>query len=86
MKTALYLEDGILQLVITPETEFERDSIDNFSDEKLKVEIMAGSFYACQGGWIRLKPISNHVDTDEISLILKIDKNNITKGDPTNVK
>lgn len=76
MKTAIYIEDGVVQLVITPETKFERNSIKIFNDKPLEVKIFSGSFYDCRGGWIRQKgyyPNAGAYDNDsDTSLILKI--------------
>ena len=72
MKTAIYIEDGVVQLVITPETKFEKNSINIFNDKPLDIKIFTGSFYDCRGGWVRQNshyPNSNNEDT---SLILKV--------------
>lgn len=53
MKTAIYIEDGTVQLVITPETDFEKNSIKSFSEKPMIAKIFAGSFYDCRGGWVR---------------------------------
>lgn len=53
MKTAIYIADGVTQLVITPETEFEKEVFDKVDDKLLSAKIMTGSFYACQGGFVR---------------------------------
>lgn len=53
MKTAIYIEDGVTQLVITPETKFEKKALrDYFEGEPLEAKVMVGSFYDCRGGWI----------------------------------
>ena len=66
MKVAMYSEDGDFQLVLTPETEFEKDAL-----EKIKtgdnVTLYRGAFYACQGGWNRHRDYSQNE-----SLIMKI--------------
>jgi hypothetical protein len=78
MKTAIYIEDGVVQLVITPESKFEKTSMMEFHDKILQVKFFSGSFYDCRGGWVRQ---SNHypqyshglVHNDEDqSLILRI--------------
>ncbi len=53
MKTAIYIEDGIVQLVITPESEFEKNAISMFNDKPIGAHLFKGSFYDCRGGWIR---------------------------------
>ena len=77
MKTAIYIEDGIVQLVITPESEFEKNAISTFRKKPLDVHLFDGSFYDCRGGWIRQNehysnnPYNMDRDRDE-SLILTI--------------
>ena len=78
MKTAIYIEDGIVQLVITPESEFEKNALSSFGKDNLKAKIISGSFYDCRGGWTRQAPVYNilhGVETnEEKSLILRIDE------------
>lgn len=52
MKTAIYIEDGVVQLVITPETEFEKNALSSFREKPLDAKLFAGSFYDCRGGWV----------------------------------
>ena len=52
MKVALYWEDGLFQIALTPENEHDkmvRDTLLNMGD----VTVKKGGFYACQGGWSR---------------------------------
>lgn len=56
MKTAIYIEDGTVQLVITPESEFEKNALSSFSDKPLDAQVFAGSFYDCRGGWVTQAP------------------------------
>jgi hypothetical protein len=78
MKTAIYIEDGVVQLVITPENKFEKNAVSMFLDKPLQVQIFDGSFYDCRGGWIRqTKHYPSHFsanDNEDRSLILRIDK------------
>lgn len=78
MKTAIYIEDGTVQLVITPETEFEKNALTSFEKEPLEVKIHSGSFYDCRGGWVRQKEhYYNHGyggDANDKSIILRISK------------
>lgn len=53
MKTAIYIEDGVVQLVITPESEFEKNALSGFRDKPLDAKLFVGSFYDCRGGWVR---------------------------------
>ena len=50
MKTAIYIEDGTVQLVITPETDFEKNALSTFQNHELDAKIFSGSFYDCRGG------------------------------------
>lgn len=60
MKTAIYIEDGTVQLVITPESEFEKAALRSFETRPLEAKVFAGTFYGCQGGWIRHAESSQH--------------------------
>lgn len=55
MKTAIYIEDGVVQLVITPESEWEKNAMASFRKPggKLHAEFFEGTFYDCRGGWTR---------------------------------
>lgn len=53
MKTAIYIEDGVVQLVITPENDFEKNALKSFEDKPMEAKVFAGSFYDCRGGWTR---------------------------------
>lgn len=66
MKTAIYVEDGVKQIVLTPENDFEKEVVDDFQDENLTVRIISGSFYNCNGGFVR------HGQSDE-SIILRVE-------------
>ena len=51
MKTAVYIEDGLTQLVLTPETDFEKSVSEKIVEGN--VTIKRGGFYRCVGGWVR---------------------------------
>lgn len=53
MKTAIYIEDGVVQLVITPESDFEKSALRSFEDKPMEAKVFAGTFYDCRGGWVR---------------------------------
>ena len=55
MKTAIYVEDGVVQLVITPESDFEKSALSSFSVKPMEAKIFSGAFYDCRGGWVRQK-------------------------------
>ena len=52
MKTALYIEDGVVQVVLTPEKDAEKGVLAILQGE-LKATAYRGSFYSCLGGWVR---------------------------------
>lgn len=88
MKTAIYIEDGVVQLVITPDSEFEKAAIASFGEKPLSVKVFEGSFYNTQGGWIRHKdtPVDRmywHGRKDDQSLILRIDEAKTTAALPS---
>lgn len=68
MKTAIYIEDGVTQFVLTPESDFEKNAVNLFYTNGKLIFVEKGGFYKCAGGWNRHKQ-------DEDSLILRIDKN-----------
>ena len=86
MKTAIYMEDGTVQLVITPKTDFEKNALSRFQGHELDARIYSGSFYDCRGGWVRqsgyFTPGYQGTDNNDQSLILKIKKDEVTmKGE-----
>ena len=66
MKTAIYIVDGMTQFVLTPETEFEQNIVNQLADDDATVAVRQGSFYYCQGGWYR----HGGVSADDQSLII----------------
>ena len=79
MKTAIYIEDGAIQLVITPETEFEKNAVSTFRDKQLLVQIFSGTFYDCRGGWTKqsdfIQPYQwEQRDANDQSIIIRIDE------------
>lgn len=83
MKTAIYIEEGVVQLVITPESEFEKNALKSFEGKPMDAKVFVGAFYDCRGGWSRQKAYYNHaahygarLDSEDRSLILRME----TKG------
>ena len=68
MKTAIYVEDGVVQLVLTPQNEFETNVLRSFDGDKLNVVIKTGQFYDCRGGWTR----HSSQEGEERSLIIRV--------------
>jgi len=74
MKTAIYIEDGIVQLVITPESEFEKNALSSFEKKELDAKVFSGTFYDCRGGWVRQTQqygghLMNESDSDKSIII-----------------
>lgn len=63
MKIALYIEDGREQIVLTPETDTERQILNKLHDGGRTLSVYKGEFYACQGGWTRQRETSEPKDT-----------------------
>ena len=73
MKTAIYIEDGTVQLVITPESDFEKNALKSFSEKPISAKIFSGSFYDCRGGWVRQSSFNRSFNSDvDQSLILRV--------------
>lgn len=53
MKIALYIEDGLEQIVLTPESETERSILGKLHSDARELSVKRGCFYACHGGWTR---------------------------------
>lgn len=53
MKTAIYIENGNTQLVLTPENEWEKQVIRCVEDGAQTVQIHRASFYETRGGYFR---------------------------------
>lgn len=58
MKIALYIEDGLEQIVLTPESATERAILEKIHDGSREISLKRGSFYECRGGWQRYTPAS----------------------------
>ena len=53
MKIALYIEDGLEQLVLTPESGHEKNLLNLINSSERVMSIHKGTFYGCRGGWTR---------------------------------
>lgn len=52
MKIAMVFENGVKQLVLTPDNDHEKMCLAALHDGA-EMSIFHGEYYACQGGWIR---------------------------------
>lgn len=64
MKIALYIEDGLEQIVLTPESETEKSILLKLDDGSRELSIKHGGFYRCYGGWNR------HSNEDQSTMIV----------------
>lgn len=62
MKVALYIENGLEQVVLTPETDLEKMCVEKLSKHQ-NFKSYRGGFYACQGGWTRMNQYENEADS-----------------------
>jgi hypothetical protein len=53
MKIALYIEDGLEQIVLTPESDVEKGIVGKLRDRSRQLNIETGSFFECRGGFVR---------------------------------
>jgi len=90
MKTAIYIQDGVQQVVLSPENDFEKKALDIFHQGEKDFEIYRGSFYECQGGWIRFQPnqIVNSMfneyssgSSDDSTIVIARNKSNTSEKD-----
>lgn len=78
MRTAIYIEDGVVQLVLTPDNEFEKKAVASFSQGSVTAQIFDGAFYDCRGGWTRQKEyyptsaIYGRSGSEDRSIILRV--------------
>lgn len=70
MKIALYIEDGLEQIVLTPDdgSDTEKAILNKLHDGTRELSIKKGAFYACAGGWTR------HAARDDSSTIIVLKK------------
>lgn len=64
MKIALYIEDGVEQLVLTPEGDHEKNLLNLLASGKRELSIKQGRFYENMAGFVR------HTDTPESTMII----------------
>ncbi len=65
MKTMILIDNGVTQLVLTPENEWETNALKCLSTANQTLETKWGCFYECQGGFMR-------EGTRDDSLILRV--------------
>lgn len=53
MKIAFYIEDGLEQIILTPDSDYEKSMLGKLHDGSRTLTIKRGEFYPCAGGWMR---------------------------------
>jgi predicted DNA-binding protein with PD1-like motif len=53
MKTAIYIENGRTQIILTPEDDFEKNIINSVKEKQVEIASFTGTFSECIGGFIR---------------------------------
>lgn len=53
MKTTILSQDGATQIVLTPETQFEKDIVNKYGKDAVTASLYNGSFSDCKGGYLR---------------------------------
>lgn len=86
MKTAIYIEDGVTQIVLTPESDWEKKAISQLEQQKFQAALFAGEFYDCRGGWVRQKEYVPQYTYGydahrDYSLMIRIERPPVTEGD-----
>lgn len=80
MKIALYIEDGLEQIVLTPEGDTEKGILGKLHDGSRELSILKGSFYECRGGWMRHTPyqttsgygVTSETGADSTMVVLRL--------------
>ena len=78
MKTAIYIVEGVVQIVLTPENKHEEEVVTLLDQDDKELKTYRGSFYECQGGWFRQEGWNNRTDK---SFILRIEDKKHYKSD-----
>ena len=76
MKIALYIEDGLEQIVLTPQSETEAGILHKLEDGSRELSIKRGAFYKCRGGWVRHKSrgpydLPNSDEDESVMIVLR---------------
>ena len=68
MKAALYLENTLHQIILTPENDVERDLLKLVSAKGVELTTNIGSSGMCRGGWVRYYTLSNGAFSNKVEL------------------
>ena len=83
VRTAIYIEGGVIQLVLTPDNEWEKRALNSFAEKPVEAQIFDGAFYDCRGGWTRqtrhYESLGGYSRNEDRSLILRIAQPQLTE-------
>jgi len=71
MKTSLVIIDGAVQVVLTPETAFEKRIIEEIDTSK-STKVLKRSFFTTYEGMARIQPDDTPDDHEDKSLVITI--------------
>ena len=76
MITAIFIQDGVMQLVLTPETDYEKSTLKTLGEGSHECQMFNGTFYGCAGGWYRQSRSygGSYEPREDASLIIRVDK------------
>ena len=80
MKAAIYIEQGVTQIVLTPENEWEKNALKMIAESSgQESQTYWDKFYECRGGWYRHGQATSDYGygtsvNDGSSLIFRINK------------
>jgi len=60
MEITLVSKNQVNQIVLTPESEYEKNILKLIDNSNIQTTLRTGNFSQCQGGWIREYPHSDH--------------------------
>lgn len=73
MKIAIYIEDGLSQLVLTPQTKYEEAIIKTIRRGDQNVTISSGSFYEARMNDDSYIKKSEYSDDESLIIVTKLD-------------
>ena len=68
MKVSILIEEGIQQIVLTPQNDYEKRILKTIEGKDNEVSFKSGRFYQCQGGYVTNH---NHPYTEDMMIVIK---------------
>ena len=56
MKSAIYIEDGAVQFVLTPESEYEKRFVESLKGKEYKLSVSENEFHRTVGNFVKQSP------------------------------